>query len=103
MCSIDMHASLTCMSQSIACASPQEAGPFPAPTLSLHLPCPSFSLHPDHALSPMLCSYVAGALGQRYVEPLPAALSHVFEDAGPVTPVIFVLSHGTDPTAELIR
>jgi hypothetical protein len=46
---------------------------------------------------------VSSTLGSRYVEAPPAAISDVYKDAGPVTPVIFVLSAGTDPTGELIR
>ena len=38
-------------------------------------------------------------LGQRFIEPQTSDLSLVFKDSSPTTPLIFVLSVGTDPAA----
>ena len=42
-------------------------------------------------------------LGQRFIEPQTAELSLVFRDSSPTTPLIFVLSVGTDPAADLYK
>ncbi|KAL3881803.1 hypothetical protein ACJMK2_028195, partial [Sinanodonta woodiana] len=47
--------------------------------------------------------YVANHLGQRFIEPQTADLHLVFKDSSPVTPLIFVLSTGTDPAADLYK
>ena len=43
-------------------------------------------------------NYVIEQLGQKYVEPPPFHLPTCYEDATCVTPLIFVLSKGSDPT-----
>ena len=45
--------------------------------------------------------YVALYMGQRFIEPQSSDLSAVFKESSPVTPLIFVLSAGTDPAADL--
>lgn len=45
--------------------------------------------------------YVSSVLGQRYVVPPPFNLHECYEDSAPHTPLIFVLSAGSDPTALL--
>ncbi|XP_060604387.1 dynein axonemal heavy chain 1-like isoform X2 [Ruditapes philippinarum] len=47
--------------------------------------------------------YVAASLGQRFIEPQTADLHLVFKDSSPTTPLIFVLSTGTDPAADLYK
>lgn len=47
--------------------------------------------------------YVATYMGQRFIEPQASDLSTVFKESSPVTPLIFVLSAGTDPAADLYK
>ncbi|KAM6980842.1 dynein axonemal heavy chain 1 [Aplochiton taeniatus] len=53
----------------------------------------------NHALQ----DFVANQLGQRFIEPQTSDLSVVFKDSSPSTPLIFVLSPGTDPAADLYK
>jgi dynein heavy chain len=46
---------------------------------------------------------VEANLGKKYVEPPPFNLSACYADSTPVTPLIFVLSPGSDPTAALLQ
>lgn len=47
--------------------------------------------------------FVSENLGQRFIEPQTSDLSLVFKDSSPTTPLIFVLSVGTDPAADLYK
>ncbi|KAJ3657289.1 hypothetical protein Zmor_009105 [Zophobas morio] len=47
--------------------------------------------------------YISAQMGQRFIEPQTADLAVVFKDSGPTTPLIFVLSTGTDPAADLYK
>lgn len=47
--------------------------------------------------------FVSENLGQRFIEPQTADLSLVFKDSSTNTPLIFVLSVGTDPAADLYK
>ncbi|KAG7477961.1 hypothetical protein MATL_G00075170 [Megalops atlanticus] len=47
--------------------------------------------------------FVAAQLGQRFIEPQTSDLSVVFKESSPSTPLIFVLSPGTDPAADLYK
>nr|XP_033782541.1 dynein heavy chain 1, axonemal isoform X1 [Geotrypetes seraphini]XP_033782544.1 dynein heavy chain 1, axonemal isoform X1 [Geotrypetes seraphini]XP_033782545.1 dynein heavy chain 1, axonemal isoform X1 [Geotrypetes seraphini]XP_033782546.1 dynein heavy chain 1, axonemal isoform X1 [Geotrypetes seraphini]XP_033782547.1 dynein heavy chain 1, axonemal isoform X1 [Geotrypetes seraphini] len=47
--------------------------------------------------------FVAANLGQRFIEPQTSDLAVVFKDSTPTTPLIFVLSPGTDPAADLYK
>jgi dynein heavy chain len=47
--------------------------------------------------------YVLGALGKAYVEPQEFKLSTIFADSTPYVPLIFVLSFGSDPMADLLK
>ena len=45
--------------------------------------------------------FIASNLGDQFIEPQTADLSLVYKDSSPTTPLIFVLSVGTDPAADL--
>ena len=45
--------------------------------------------------------FIALNLGDQFIEPQTADLSLVYKDSSPTTPLIFVLSVGTDPAADL--
>ncbi|XP_041081390.1 dynein heavy chain 1, axonemal [Polyodon spathula] len=47
--------------------------------------------------------FVSITLGQRFIEPQASDLSAVFKESSPTTPLIFVLSPGTDPAADLYK
>ena len=47
--------------------------------------------------------FVVNHLGQRFVEPQTADLNLVFKDSSATTPLIFVLSTGTDPAVDLYK
>ncbi|XP_063282706.1 dynein axonemal heavy chain 1 [Pelobates fuscus] len=47
--------------------------------------------------------YVCQHLGQRFIEPQTADLGAVYNESSPVTPLIFILSTGTDPAADLYK
>ena len=49
----------------------------------------------------MMQDFVAHQIGQRFIEPQTAQLSVAYADSSPTTPLIFVLSQGTDPAADL--
>jgi Dynein heavy chain region D6 P-loop domain len=59
-------------------------------------------LRPDKVTNAMQ-NFVAHILGQRFIEPQTAELGTVFRDSSPTTPLIFVLSTGTDPAASLYK
>ena len=54
-------------------------------------------------MAPMLQDFVALNLGQRFIEPQTTNLSVAFADSSPSVPLIFVLSPGTDPAADLYK
>ncbi|KAJ9505503.1 hypothetical protein QJQ45_023787, partial [Haematococcus lacustris] len=47
--------------------------------------------------------YVSASMGPQYTEPQPSGLADIYKDSSPVTPIIFILSQGADPTASLVR
>ncbi|XP_065685160.1 dynein axonemal heavy chain 1 isoform X1 [Hydra vulgaris] len=47
--------------------------------------------------------FVALHLGQRFIEPQNSDLAQLFKDSSPTTPLIFILSPGTDPAAALYK
>ncbi|XP_066453022.1 dynein axonemal heavy chain 1 isoform X2 [Eleutherodactylus coqui] len=47
--------------------------------------------------------YVCQQLGQKFIEPQTADLGAVYRESSPVTPLIFILSPGTDPAADLYK
>ncbi|XP_068442262.1 dynein axonemal heavy chain 1 [Clinocottus analis] len=50
-----------------------------------------------------LQDFVSAQLGQRFIEPQTSDLAVVFKDSSATTPLIFVLSPGTDPAADLYK
>lgn len=48
-------------------------------------------------------NFISRVLGQRFIEPQTTDLSEIFKESSPTTPLIFVLSTGTDPAAELYK
>ena len=57
-------------------------------------------IRPDKVTNAMQ-DFVAQNIGQRFIEPQTADLHLVFKDSSPSTPLIFVLSQGTDPAVDL--
>lgn len=57
-------------------------------------------LRPDKVTNAMQI-YVTSYLGQRFVEPQTSDLNLIYQESDVSTPIIFVLSTGTDPAAEL--
>lgn len=55
---------------------------------------------PDRAIF-AATSYVANALGRKFVEPPVLDLGETLGDSTPLSPLIFVLSAGVDPTQSL--
>ncbi|XP_062843095.1 dynein axonemal heavy chain 1 [Trichomycterus rosablanca] len=50
-----------------------------------------------------LQDFVSAEMGQRFIEPQTSDLSVVFKESSPSTPLIFVLSPGTDPASDLYK
>lgn len=46
---------------------------------------------------------VAEKLGQRFIEPQTSDLGMVYKESSPNSPLVFVLSTGTDPAADLYK
>jgi dynein heavy chain len=59
-------------------------------------------LRPDKVV-PSVVRFVASTLGHKFTEPPPFDLAASFRDSSNVTPVVFVLSPGTDPMASILR
>jgi dynein heavy chain len=60
------------------------------------------ALRPDKVI-PAVRSVVEVVLGSKFVEPPPFDLARSFDDSSPVSPLLFVLSPGSDPTSELMK
>ncbi|XP_074037842.1 dynein axonemal heavy chain 1 isoform X2 [Leptinotarsa decemlineata] len=60
------------------------------------------SLRPDKVTNAMQ-DFLSEKLGQQFIEPQTSDLSAMFKESGPTVPLIFVLSTGTDPAAELYK
>ena len=58
------------------------------------------SLRPDRVIF-AATKYVANALGKKFVEPPVLDLGETYADSTALSPLIFVLSAGVDPTAQL--
>jgi dynein heavy chain len=48
-------------------------------------------------------SFVYEIMGQRYIEPPTFDLAKVYYDSTPTTPLVFILSPGSDPMAALLK
>eukprot|EP00403_Amphidinium_massartii_P005819 CAMPEP_0178381688 /NCGR_PEP_ID=MMETSP0689_2-20121128/6115_1 /TAXON_ID=160604 /ORGANISM="Amphidinium massartii, Strain CS-259" /LENGTH=1395 /DNA_ID=CAMNT_0020001885 /DNA_START=8 /DNA_END=4194 /DNA_ORIENTATION=- len=59
------------------------------------------TLRPDR-LSTAVMNFVKGELGQRFVEPPTFDIAVSYEDSTKVSPLIFVLSPGSDPVADML-
>ncbi|KAF6265909.1 dynein heavy chain 2 [Scenedesmus sp. NREL 46B-D3] len=59
-------------------------------------------LRPDRVLAGVQ-DFVAVQLGSRFIEPPPFDLAACFRESSPTTPLVFVLSPGADPMADLLK
>ncbi|KPJ04007.1 Dynein heavy chain 10, axonemal [Papilio xuthus] len=50
-----------------------------------------------------LTDYITATLGEEYITPPVISLDMIFEQTTPFTPVVFILSPGSDPTADLMK
>jgi dynein heavy chain len=50
-----------------------------------------------------LQDFVSTEIGQHFIEPPTFDLDACYKDGGPTTPLIFVLSSGADPMADLLK
>ncbi|XP_059176982.1 dynein axonemal heavy chain 1-like [Physella acuta] len=60
------------------------------------------AFRPDKVTNAMQ-DYVAANMGQRFIEPQTSDLGLVYKDSSPTTPLVFVLSQGTDPANDLYK
>ena len=86
-------------------ASP-ETEPLPEPWHSALSPfqklCVLRTIRPDK-LTRAVQIYVEESTGRRYIEPPPFDLEQCFADSTCVTPLVFVLSPGSDPMSSLLK
>eukprot|EP00983_Pelagomonas_calceolata_P099750 1158492-Pelagomonas_calceolata.AAC.3 len=54
-------------------------------------------------LLPAITNYVAEEMGSRFVEPLPFSIEPSFNDSSAISPLVFVLSPGSDPMTSLLK
>ncbi|KAH1015210.1 dynein axonemal heavy chain 10 [Dendroctonus ponderosae] len=47
--------------------------------------------------------YITEVMGEEYIMPPVISMDNIFEQCSPTTPVVFILSPGSDPTAELMK
>jgi len=60
------------------------------------------SIRPDKIVA-ALQNYISEQIGKQYIEPPPFKLGACFKDSTNVTPLIFVLSSGSDPVASFMK
>ena len=54
-------------------------------------------------LVPTISQFVAGELGQKYIEPPPFDLEGTYKDSTSTSPLVFILSPGVDPMLSLLK
>ena len=54
-------------------------------------------------LLPAITNYVSEEMGPRFVEPMPFSISPSFNDSSAISPLVFVLSPGSDPMTSLMK
>ena len=59
-------------------------------------------IRPDKVTNAMQM-YLSEHLGQQFVEPQTTELTAIYQESSPTIPLVFVLSTGTDPAAELYK
>lgn len=59
-------------------------------------------IRPDKVTNAMQ-DFLADKLGQQFIEPVTSDLQAMYKESTPMCPLIFVLSAGTDPAAELFK
>lgn len=68
-----------------------------------HQLLPGHHCTPFPQLIPAISAYVATEMGPRFVEPMPFAIEPSFNDSSATSPLVFVLSPGSDPMASLLK
>ncbi len=58
------------------------------------------TIRPDKMI-PAVQSYVVAELGEKFISPPPFDLAKIYGDSSSVSPLIFILSPGSDPFASL--
>lgn len=59
-------------------------------------------LRPDKVTNSMQ-DFLTEYMGERFIEPQTSDLSAMYKESSPTTPLVFVLSTGTDPAADLYK
>ncbi|CAH1165598.1 unnamed protein product [Phyllotreta striolata] len=50
-----------------------------------------------------VANYIIETMGEEYIMPPVISFENIYEQSSPTTPVVFILSPGSDPTAELMK
>jgi len=86
-------------------SSTPETADFPSPynaLVGLQRLCVLRCLRRDKAMDGVL-NFVVDTMGQKFVEPPPFDIRGCYEDSSPTTPLVFVLSTGSDPNKDLLQ